>query len=172
MSPSLPRKVLVWPHPDSSGHMICSTDLRLRPLLWASYTTPLSETLHQMLFMEGRKRKWKIRRNKFKNLLLSNLLKGMLLKENLDRSSLPDSNTALLHQFHLQTWIHQFSDPSKSHLCLVSPSPRSTAVANILSAIVQATFTHTHTHAHTHTQKTRLPGEIRLKRRTGLHPPQ
>ena len=55
MSASLPRKVLDWPHPDSSDHVIWSTDLRLRPLLWASYTTTLSMTWLNAVYGKSKK---------------------------------------------------------------------------------------------------------------------
>ena len=40
--------------------------------------------------------------------------------------------------------FNQSSDPSESHLCFVSPSPGSTAVANLILAVTQTTFTCTH----------------------------
>lgn len=164
MSPSLPRKVLAWPHPDSSDHVIWSTERSDSGHSSEPLTQPLFLWLliHCSLWKKGKEnRSYSATYFKIRLIVLMSNLKDReevsednVALESLDRSSVPDSNT-FLHQFHVQTWIHQFSDPSESHLCLMSPSPRSTAVANSISGIAQATFTCT--------KGNRLPGEIGLK---------
>lgn len=158
MSSSLSRKVLVWPHPDSLNHVTWSTDLRLQPLLWASYTTPITVRDSPLNVVYRRKEKameatclkiWLI-------LFVSNLSeraclwRECCLKE-LRQIYCPRFKYCFLASVSIQTWIHHFSDPSESHLRLVSPSPRSAAVANRILAFTQATFTRT--------QETRLKQE-------------
>lgn len=130
MSSSLPRKVLVWPHPDSLNHVTWSTDLRLQPLLWASYTTPITVHDSPLNAVYGRKEKemeatclkiWLI-------LFVSNLSERACLWRECFLKELrliycPRFKHCFLASVSSQTWIHHFT-------CVTFPKERCSSKQN------------------------------------------
>lgn len=121
---SLPRKALVWLHPDLLGHVTWSADLSLSSARKPIKACECSKTRLLKAPAQSRSRHYPPRQSR--------------TFQHTSRSAGPHSHADFLPSVHLQTRFRRQFDYPERHLCQL---PRAPLRTNIISVVTQAAFT-------------------------------